>query len=444
MTTSSSAGTAWHSQRKLIYVQRSAQKGFAVGFWPLPEAYWPDVTASSLPQRLAHPTLKFTCTNQEPMIIDNLPFDKYELEPSPLTLFILGRKQPNYCWQVFIQGSTRNGETGHPFGYLKASTNLLTVNLFVLPYNYPMLLPLLDDLFKAHRLKPTNEWRTQFHNYLRTMPTYYAQPLRRALSRMGAGNLASTLIPEAMDNSLSYSVLNYLKRLKNQAKMEYERIVSVTPFKGKVGPDGIKVNVRSQLKRELMDSLPGSALREQVTDFPGYMLGLPEKGGAETHPLRNPFDIPRHRLLDQLVRIRANLIGRGRGKSATQLVDSDTRHSLPIGQMGNYQDYLKKQPLPLRELESAPVRQHMFGNPFKTNKNLMMMTDEVSGIGGVDEIQIVTPGTPQPVQQQRGVKRASDQSTSSAPPKRRKGPLSKDFQLLSPAVATGAGTTLDP
>lgn len=48
------------------------------------------------------------------------------------------------------------------------------MNLFVLPYNYPMLLPLLDDLFKAHRLKPTNEWRTQFHNYLRTMPTYYA------------------------------------------------------------------------------------------------------------------------------------------------------------------------------------------------------------------------------------------------------------------------------
>ena len=53
------------------------------------------------------------------MVIENLPFDKYELEPSPLTLFILGRKQPNYCWQVFIQGSTRNGDPGHPFGYLK-------------------------------------------------------------------------------------------------------------------------------------------------------------------------------------------------------------------------------------------------------------------------------------------------------------------------------------
>ena len=41
-------------------------------------------------------------------------------------------------------------------------------------------------------------------------------PLRRALTRMGAGNLASSLVPESLDNCLSYTVLNYLKRLKNQ------------------------------------------------------------------------------------------------------------------------------------------------------------------------------------------------------------------------------------
>lgn len=46
----------------------------------------------------------------------------------------------------------------------------------------------------------------------------------------------------------------------------------------------------------------------------------------------------------------------------TKLVDDDAKHSLPIGQMGNYQDYLKKMPVPLREIESTPVRQHMFGN----------------------------------------------------------------------------------
>ena len=77
----------------------------------------------------------------------------------------------NLILQLFLPVSTKSGSH---LSRVQASTNLLTVNLFVLPYNYPMLLPLLDDLFKAHRLKPTNEWRTQFHNYLRTMPTYYA------------------------------------------------------------------------------------------------------------------------------------------------------------------------------------------------------------------------------------------------------------------------------
>ena len=236
-----------------------------------------------------------------------------------------------------------------------------------------------------------------------------------------------------MDNSLSYSVLNYLKRLKNQAKMEYDRIVSVTPFKGKVGPDGIKVNVKTQLRKELLDGLGNSGLRDQVTDFPGYMLGLPEKSVTEAHPLRNPFDIPRARLLDQLVRMRANLVGRGRGAgSQTQTVDSDTRHTLPIAQMGNYQDYLKKQPLPLRELESQPVRQHMFGNPFKINKNLMMGADEVSGIGAIDEVQLVGVAGPAATAAGRGVKRTAEALQQPGPPKRRKGALPKDFQFVSP------------
>lgn len=75
---------------------------------------------------------------------------------------------------MYIPNSSKNSDVGHPFGYLKASTTLQTVNLFVMPYNYPVLLPLLDDLFKTHRLKPTKEWRMQFDNYLRTMPPYYA------------------------------------------------------------------------------------------------------------------------------------------------------------------------------------------------------------------------------------------------------------------------------
>ena len=61
------------------------------------------------------------------------------------------------------------------------------------------------------------------------MPAYYATPLRRALTRMGAGNLASSLVPETLDNCLSYTVLNYLKRLKNQVGSCYVQAGSLKP-----------------------------------------------------------------------------------------------------------------------------------------------------------------------------------------------------------------------
>jgi hypothetical protein len=76
--------------------------------------------------------------------------------------------------QVFVANSYKNSDVGHPFGYLKASTNLSTVNLFVMPYNYPALLPLIDDFFKVHRMKVTPEWRGNFQKYIGTMPSYYA------------------------------------------------------------------------------------------------------------------------------------------------------------------------------------------------------------------------------------------------------------------------------
>ncbi len=55
------------------------------------------------PKRSAHPTVKFKCEPSEPLIFEEIPFDKYELEPSPLTQFILERRQPNVAWQVFIR-----------------------------------------------------------------------------------------------------------------------------------------------------------------------------------------------------------------------------------------------------------------------------------------------------------------------------------------------------
>ncbi|XP_015279535.1 PREDICTED: protein DDX26B isoform X3 [Gekko japonicus] len=142
---SSFGSQPWHSCHKLIYVRPNPKTGVPVGHWPIPESFWPDQNSPTLPPRTAHPVVRFSCVDCEPMVIDKLPFDKYELEPSPLTQYILERKSPHACWQVFVSSSAKYSELGHPFGYLKASTTLTCVNLFVMPYNYPVLLPLLAE-----------------------------------------------------------------------------------------------------------------------------------------------------------------------------------------------------------------------------------------------------------------------------------------------------------
>uniref|UniRef100_A0A0A9WP85 Integrator complex subunit 6-A n=2 Tax=Lygus hesperus TaxID=30085 RepID=A0A0A9WP85_LYGHE len=391
------------------------------------------------PPRSAHPNVKFTCTSQDPMVIDNLPFDKYELEPSPLTQYILARKQPTVCWQVFVPNSYKNPDVAHPFGYLKASTNLSCVNLFVMPYNYPVLLPLLDELFKVHRQKTPPEWRTNFSNYLRTMPAYYAGPLRRALTRMGAaGNVTQTLVPEAMDNTLSYSVLNYLKRLKNSAKIEYEKLcndVSSKQMANKVnqGPEGVRVTPRSPLKRDLL-SHPMlqdkfQSQRDQLNEFGGFVVGVGHRKHRASQSYRNAFDIPRRNLLDQILRMRANFLNPS--PSHTKLQDDDVVHSMPISQMGNYQEYLRKTQPQLREVESTPVRQHMFGNPFKIDKRMMVDEADIDLVGG--------PGS-----SGRGIKRSLDGANPSRPNKRKPGPIPRDVTVrrpptpLSPSSETSA------
>ncbi|XP_022117379.2 integrator complex subunit 6 isoform X1 [Pieris rapae] len=437
------APQAWHSCRRLIYVPRTvSQKGFAVGFWPIPESFRPDPNAPTLPPRSAHPVVKFTCSSQEPMVIDNLPFDKYELEPSPLTQFILARKQPTICWQVFVANSScKNSEVSHPFGYLKASTNLTCVNLFVLPYNYPVLLPLLDDLFKVHRCKPTPEWKMAFQQYLDRMPSYYVTPLRRALTKMGASApLVQSLIPETQDICLSFSVLNYLKRLKNQAKIEFEKLCADVINKASSNnsqkvAESVRVLPRSPLKKDLtshpclQDKF--TALRDQLNEFGGFVVGLSRgRHRAQAHTYRNPFDIQRRDLLDQVVRMRANFLQPS--LAHTRLVDEDSVHSMPVAQMGNYQEYLKRMTPQLREIESQPVRQHMFGNPFKIDKR--MMVDEAD----IDPLGAVRGSGGSGVGGKRGA-----ESPRAIPPKRKAGPLPQHIvarRPTSPAPPSPAHT----
>uniref|UniRef100_H3DE41 Integrator complex subunit 6 n=1 Tax=Tetraodon nigroviridis TaxID=99883 RepID=H3DE41_TETNG len=370
----------WHCCHKLIYVRPNPKTGVPIGHWPIPEAFWPDQNSPTLPPRSAHPHVRFSCLDAEPMVIDKVPFDKYELEPSPLTQYILERKSPHTCWQVFVCNSAKYSDLGQPFGYLKASTALNCVNLFVMPYNYPVLLPLLDDLIKVHKFKPTLKWRQSFENYLKTMPPYYIGSLRKALRIMGAPNL----LADNMEYGLSYSVVSYLKKLSQQSKIEYDRLISSI---GKKLPAeaGIKVRWRGggislAQRRDFIQQLqsltgdgPSLPLELNPKEFQGFHLAMLNKG-LKPQSFRNPYDIPRSHLLDQLSRMRRNLLNTSVCTLRGQ--DSDQLHSVPIAQMGNYQDFLKSAPQPLRDADpEQPKRLHTFGNPFKLDKKGMMIDE---------------------------------------------------------------------
>ncbi|XP_043388521.1 integrator complex subunit 6 isoform X8 [Chelonia mydas] len=377
----------WHSCHKLIYVRPNPKTGVPIGHWPVPESFWPDQNSPTLPPRTSHPVVKFSCTDCEPMVIDKLPFDKYELEPSPLTQFILERKSPQTCWQVYVSNSAKYSELGHPFGYLKASTALNCVNLFVMPYNYPVLLPLLDDLFKVHKAKPTLKWRQSFESYLKTMPPYYLGPLKKAVRMMGAPNL----IADSVEYGLSYSVISYLKKLSQQAKIESDRVI------GSVGKKvaqetGIKVRSRShnlsmahrndfqQLLQGITGEIPHRLLDLNMKEYAGFQIALLNKE-LKPQTFRNAYDIPRRNLLDHLTRMRSNLMKITRRFLKGQ--DEDQVHSVPIAQMGNYQEYLKQIPSPLRELDpDQPRRLHTFGNPFKLDKKGMMIDEADEFVSG--------------------------------------------------------------
>ncbi|XP_062939818.1 integrator complex subunit 6-like isoform X6 [Cynocephalus volans] len=355
------AAQPWHSCHKLIYVRPNSKTGIPVGHWPIPESFCPDQNLPSLPPRTSHPVVRFSCVDCEPMVIDKLPFDKYELEPSPLTQYILERKSPHTCWQVFVTSSGKYNELGYPFGYLKASTTLTCVNLFVMPYNYPVLLPLLDDLFKVHKLKPNLKWRQAFDSYLKTLPPYYLL-----------------------------------------TKLESERILASV---GKKPPQEIGIKVKNHSGggmslthnknfRKLLKEITGeTALRLtelNTKEFAGFQVGLLNKD-LKPQTYRNAYDIPRRDLLDQLTRMRSNLL-----KTHKFIVgqDEDSLHSVPVAQMGNYQEYLKTLPSPLREIDTdQPKRLHTFGNPFKQDKKGMMIDEADEFVAGPQN-RVKRPGEP--------------------------------------------------
>lgn len=377
---------AFPTTKKMIYVAKhpTQKNQFPVGFWPIPEPYWPDPKAMSLPPRDAHPKIRIItpCVDEPPMV-RNFPVDKYEVEASPLTLQILSKREANKCWPVVISNGNYTLEA--PFGYLKTCPPFTQVFLIILPYNYPVLLPLVNELLHKYNLQPPPDWVYKFSVYFRQVPPYYGPFLRRALNSASVPfSFLQYILPDTLDNYLSSSVANYLKTMKNTAKQEQENMCLrvLKQLKMPKPPfhqvETAKLICGLPLKRDLV-SHPQlrdtfSKVHSEINIFENYAIVVPtifQQGPAKNY--RNPFDVPRHDLIDEIARMRDNFYKLP--TSSINVFSKDAGHCLPISEMGNYQEYLKNKETPLREIEPTNVRQHMFGNPYKKDKH-MVMVDE--------------------------------------------------------------------
>lgn len=429
----------FQNMKKMIYVHKiPALKQFPTGYWPIPESYWPDVKMTSLPPRDAHPRIRINLIpHDEPQFVRNFPIDKYELEPSPLTLWILSKKDPNKVYPLIVVNS--NGANIHdpmaqyrlppmsndmPFGYLKANSTMMVVHYYVLPYNYQFLLSLISELVHKLNLNPTSDWINKFTQYVKSIPQYYYPFLRKALSMINIPyQLLQYILPESLDSYLSPTVANQLKQMKNMAKQEQENLC-LRVFKQLKQPkmpyhqhETVKLNCGQQVKTTELVKHPMlrdtfQKMHAEISTFENYNIVVPTVMNIQsTKNYRNPFDIPRRDLIDEISRMRDNFF-----KLPTcniNLMSKDAGHSLPIAEMGNYQDYLKRREAPLRELEPTNVRQHMFGNPYKRDKH-MVMVDEADDITSDPS----SPNNKVPNANKKDIRMSR---------KRKAGPIRKDF-----------------
>ena len=259
-------------------------------------------------------------------------------------------------------------------------------------------------------MRPSMTLRSQFESYLATVPAYYVTPLRRALARMSVNNL----IPDTVDNCLSYCVISYLKRLKNQAKVEFDKIVASV---GQAVPTSSIIRLISVLNRKptIDDALRGVDAKESVIEFfdkSNFALTVNKHESSVSDDYTNPFDIPRSRLLSHIYRLRSQIHSSETGAD---------KHSIAVGQMGNYQEFVRCQTPPLRSIGNQPARINTFGNPFKVNKNLLSV-DEADEAVNCPDAQFK--------------KRKLDSTNNKSDSKKRKaGPLSREIcyrDLLSP------------
>lgn len=206
------------------------------------------------------------------------------------------------------------------------------------------------------------------------------------------------------------------------------------------------------------------SLRKELNEFAGVTLHAemtrrnPSIPGSQTATYRNPFEIHRRDLLQQICKMRANFMQNlrdalpvlegGLPGTKLKLQNAEELHNLPVGQMGNYQDYLAGMPKPLKEIDVLPYRAHAFGNPFKVDKRMLVDEADIDilvaqGGASTSSAGSATSGSRaggggRRVQQQEGGQRGMHHNPHMR--KRKAGPLPRDFKYRRRSSVSESGS----
>jgi len=354
--------------------------------WPIPESYF-GLIGNSIPKRMAHPVLKFVQKDEKVMLMLDFAFDKYELESSALSSLMVEKLNQYSCWYVYVENSGAKSGIHHLCGFLKLSSpnqqGERKAQLYIMPYNFHRLIPLLVEL-KAiiqKKLYNSTDLIGRINDYAKRCPVYYLHYLIKAmrafLSKVGLGpmqidHMIRDMIPS--DQEYKCQVNECMKGICDQIRT-YPEFASHPPdnyLKGVlVDQTSSKFKVEINEVKELANFRVGW-LSKSKSNF--YFDAFATSRGSLLNQVES-MNLNLQQLLHSSFRIEGEMIGDVNfSSSRIKLQDKRDLHTKLVKDMGDYKALESNPVLNKIRLRSAQVdldgdsrSKNTFGNPF-TNK----------------------------------------------------------------------------
>ncbi|CCD67654.1 VWFA domain-containing protein [Caenorhabditis elegans] len=411
--------------------------------WPIPESFFPMRTMDQLPQRTSHPVILCAPIALPLHIRPELPVDKLELEPggiSDIIMEILQGRKDMTVW-TYMEGSS-NGPTA-PFGCLRMNTLGTGITLILMPFNFPMLYSLVEEIVKEPFLNKSQVWRSKLESYFHTVPFYYNTQIRVCLDKF------DVKVDYSSSMSMFYpgQLLSNLNRFKAKAREELDQMAIASKLNDSKTLKIVNPSIRIEriTSRSTIIGLGNSEVDIEDDSLEGYE-STPIYAGDFKIPLyppsitdaqldsayRTPYSSPIEDLTSKLNRIQANielmfdpnkitLLDMAKLGTKARFNTLEELHNMPQKLMGEYEPYqaarVKYYGQPMRKIDEEKDRTHAFGNPYKL-KGLGAGIDEVMDSAVVDNNSPSTSGQPK--------RFGGEGRQGGGPPKRRRGPLGID------------------